>query len=381
MTYPAVQLQPGRERSLRRFHPFVFSRALAREPEDIPDGAVVRVADSGGTVLGVGHYQQRGSIRVRMLAFEDTAIDAAFWQQALRSAWRLRTSLGLTQSPDTNAFRLVHGEGDGLPGLVADWYHGHVVLQPHTEGMRQSIGHPRAALEAVLGTKLKAVIAAGAGEAGEPEGCDILEHRHRFRVNWAAGQKTGFYLDQRENRHLLARYASGRRVLNVFSYSGAFSVYALAAGATHVCSVESSRQAAAWAAENLALNDLPSERHEAVVADAFDYLKSMPAGFELVVLDPPAFAKHASARHRAIQAYRRVNAAAMRRIEPGGILFTFSCSEVVTPDLFRGAVLAAAIEAGRNIRILHQLHQPPDHPVSIFHPEGEYLKGFVLHVG
>jgi 23S rRNA (cytosine1962-C5)-methyltransferase len=272
----------------------------------------------------------------------------------------------------------VHAEGDGLPGLVIDWYNGHAVIQSHSTGMQKAVPVISETLSALFDSSLRSVSVVGQDQ--ETHSCEITEYSHRFHVDWLHGQKTGFFLDQRENRRLAAGYAEGRTVLNAFSYSGGFSVYALKAGARSVCSLDSSRQAIGWAEQNVALNGIDPARHQGIAADAMKYLKQLPEQFNFIILDPPAFAKHLSARHRAIQAYRRLNAHAFRQIAPGGIVFTFSCSQAVTPDLFRGAVLAAGIDAERNIRILHQLHQPPDHPVNLFHPESEYLKGFVLTV-
>jgi 23S rRNA (cytosine1962-C5)-methyltransferase len=376
MSTPGIKLKAGREKSLLRRHPFVFSGAIDGSP-DIEDGAVVRVLSHEGVCLGRGHYQASGSIRVRMLTFDDGPVDGAFWKTRVDGAFELRCALGLLDNPQTDAFRLIHGEGDGLPGLIADWYAGNVVLQAHSAGMSRALPDLKEALENRPRNRAGAVFTAG--EPGIPE-IQITENGHRFVVNPSQGQKTGFYLDQRDNRKLAGMFAAGRNVLNIFSYSGAFAVYALKGGAKKVCSVESSGPAGALAARNIRLNGLDETLHEAIAADAFEFLKDFDPHCDLIILDPPAFAKHMSARHAAIQAYRRINAMAMRRIAPGGLLFTFSCSQVVTPDLFRGAVLAASVDAGRTVRILYQLHQPPDHPVSVFHPEGEYLKGFALSV-
>jgi 23S rRNA (cytosine1962-C5)-methyltransferase len=383
LPYARVVLKPGKDRSVRRRHPLVFSGAVDAADAGIADGDVVSVLGRDGGCLGVGHYQSGGSIRVRMLDFEARLVDAAFWSARLGDAFALRSQLGLAGSAVTNAYRLVHGEGDGLPGLIADVYDTHVVLQPHSAGMVRAVPAIRSALAALPlppgGFAVHTAGAAADASDGVP-GCRIRENGLAFDVDWRGGQKTGFYLDQRENRALMEAYAREREVLNLFSYSGAFSVYALRGGARFVRSVDASAQALEGAARHVELNGLASDRHETVRADAFDFLKNDDRRYELVVLDPPAFAKHMSARHQAIQAYRRLNAAALQRLAPGGFLFTFSCSQVVTPDLFRGAVLAAAIDAGRPVRILHQLHQPPDHPVSLYHPEGEYLKGLALRV-
>jgi len=330
-----------------------------------------------GAFAGVGHYQQGGSIRVRILSFDDCEITPAFWERRIKSAMELRRAIGLKDNPATDSYRLVHGEGDALPGLIVDFYAGHAVVQPHSAGMTAALPEIRAALKAVLGDDLGSVSDPSTGP-GEPR--VIRENNNLFKVDWTGGQKTGFYLDQRVNRALVQSLSADRSVLNVFSYTGAFAVYALKGGARHVISVESSRPANAMAAENTRLNGLDPASHDVVAADAFEFLKSPGENHDMVILDPPAFAKHLSARHAAIQAYRRINALAMQAVRRGGILFTFSCSQVVTADLFRGAVFAAALDAGREARILYRLQQPPDHPVSIHHPEGEYLKGLALLV-
>jgi 23S rRNA (cytosine1962-C5)-methyltransferase len=377
--YPVVVLQRGREKSLERRHPWVFSRGVESCPEEAQDGDIVAVCGSRGQYLGVGHFQQEGSIRVRVLSFDPCQIDDAFWVRRLGDAWQARVSLGLAGAEGTTAFRLVHGEGDQLPGLIIDWYAGHAVIECHSSGMQQSEPQIRAALQEVLGTQVKSIWPDPRSQALTCT--EIRETGLRFHVDWQKGQKTGFFIDQRVNRRLVGEYAAGQRVLNAFSYSGGFSVYALAAGAAHVTSVDSSAQALDWARLNVKLNGFADDgRHEAVRADVFDFLKENPAEYGVVVLDPPAFAKHLSARHQAIQAYRRLNAMGMRQVAPGGILFTFSCSQVVTADLFRGAVTAAAIDVGRPVQVLHELTQPPDHPVSLFHPEGAYLKGLALRI-
>lgn len=375
-----VCLRKGREQSVLRRHPWVFSGGVARIGGDPRDGQLVRVLAADGALLGTGHFQAGGSIRVRLLRFGPGEVDSAFWEERLSNALLLRQALGLVASADTTAYRLVHGEGDGLPGLVIDRYADHLVIQFHSEGMAQSERLICAALERVCGVRPDSIHRAGVVAEGEAPGAEIREYGRSFWVDWQRGQKTGFYLDQRENRALVASMAKGKSVLNAFSYSGGFSVSSLAAGAERVVSVDASAQALTWCEENIRRNGLPETRHTAVRADVLDYLRSPAEEFDLIVLDPPAFAKHLSARHRAITAYRRLNAMALRAITPGGIVFTFSCSQVVTPDLFRGAVLAAGIEAKRAVRILGQLHQPADHPVGLFHPESEYLKGLVLSV-
>jgi len=383
-----VFLKSGRDRSVLRRHPWVFSGAVSRIEGEPFDGDLVRVMDAKGErCLGVGHCQQHGSISVRMLAFAEVTVDAAFWAGRLAEAYAMRQSLGLIGS-DTNAYRLVHGEGDMLPGLIIDIYDRSAVVEIHSTGMAGSVELIADALIAGAAGEIETVYASGVGEAGSelvrgegPAEVSILEHGLRFHVDMVEGQKTGFFLDQRENRQLLASYATGKRVLNSYCYTGGFSAYALKAGATSVVSVDSSKRAMEMVERNLALNDVEMTRHESVTADVQEYLRQHPGEYDVIVLDPPAFAKHKSARHQAIQAYHRINALALKQLAPGGLLFTFSCSQVVDPKLFRGAVLAAAIDAKRHVRILHQLHQPADHPVSMFHPEGEYLKGFVLQVG
>ncbi|QDA60154.1 class I SAM-dependent rRNA methyltransferase [Hymenobacter jejuensis] len=391
-----ITLKPGKDHSLRRFHPWVFSGAIARMQGEAVEGEVVTVQASNGELLGMGHYAP-GSIAVRMLAFGADAPqpDAAFWEDRLRNAYELRQRLGLTGTGNTNVFRLVHAEGDGLPGLIIDVYGDVAVIQAHSAGMYRTRPQIAAALQAVLGTHLRAIYdksaetvpAKAAPEAknnyllGESTGNEhiVEENGHRFAVDWETGQKTGFFIDQRDNRALLARYAPGRRVLNTFCYTGGFSVYALEAGAELVHSVDSSKRAIELTDRNAALT-AHADRHEAYAQDVFSFLKERHNQYDLIVLDPPAFAKHLSARHNALMGYKRLNVAGIKQIAPGGILFTFSCSQVVSMELFEGAIMAAAIEAGRPARILHRLTQPADHPVSLFHPEGEYLKGLVLAV-
>jgi len=378
MSYPVVSIRKQRVPSLLRRHPWVFSGAVHHIDGNPKDGDLVSVTAPNGSFLGTGHFQSKGSIQVRILSFSDQIIDDSFWQHRFTDAVSVRKDLGLVSSPDTTAFRLVHAEGDGLPGLVIDWYNGHAVIQPHSSGMQSAVPVISNTLSTLFGDSLRSVSIAG--QEQDTHSCEITEHGHRFHVDWLRGQKTGFFLDQRENRRLVAEYAKDKTVLNAFSYSGGFSVYALKAGAKSVHSLDSSQLAIEWAEKNITLNDIDPDRHHSVNADAMKYLKHLPEQFDLIILDPPAFAKHLSARHRAIQAYRRINAYAFSQIAPGGIVFTFSCSQAVTADLFRGAILAAGIDAKRNIRILHQLTQPPDHPINLFHPESEYLKGFVLAV-
>ncbi len=387
---PEVILRKGKETAVKRRHPWIFSGAIARESPALQDGDMVRVSGAGGEFLAVGHYHN-GSIKIRILSYEPVAVDGAFWEKKLADAWALREQLGLL---NTDAFRLVHGEGDQLSGLVIDIYAGVAVLQAHSIGMHRCIGDIAGALRSLLGDRLAAAYdksretlpadyAAGIsngflfGSAPLPRIC--TEYGRKFEVDFEKGQKTGFFLDQRENRQLLAHYAPGKRVLNTFSYSGGFSVFALSAGASEVLSVDISEKAMALCERNVELNEGRS-RHKGLVEDVMKWLKSPGGQYDIVVLDPPAFAKSLQARHRALQGYKRLNAEGLKRVTPGGLLFTFSCSQVVDKMLFYNTVVAAAMEAGREVQVLHHLTQGPDHPVNIFHPEGHYLKGLVLRV-
>ncbi len=385
---PVLTLKAGKDQSARRFHPWIFSGAVASPVHDLQDGDVVQVCDAQGQALGTGHFQT-GSIMVRLFSFEAVVPDQTFWAEKLREALASRQRLGLP-SPDTNAYRLVHGEGDCLPGLIVDMYADTAVVQAHSAGMQRDRYHLAAALRAVLGTAVRGIYfrapadpeGAAAGEwlLGQADGLvTIREHGLRFEVDVMGGQKTGFFLDQRQNRLLLGQLARGRRVLNTFAYTGGFSMYALHGGATAVDSVDVSARAVAQADHHAALNGV-ADRHRSFGQDVFQFLQRCPDDYDLIVLDPPAFAKHKSARHRALKGYQRLNAEALQRLRPGGLLFTFSCSQVVSAELFYNAVVAAAIQSRRSLRVWHRLTQPADHPVSIFHPEGEYLKGLVLEV-
>lgn len=392
-TLPSLRLRRGKEESLDRLHPWVFSGALTEMPRDIEEGSVVRVTAHDGRLIGVGHFQI-GSIAVRMLDFADTVIDENFFATRLAQAYALRKTLGL-QRHDNTAFRLVHGEGDFLPGLVVDVYGDTAVVQAHSPGMHY--------VRDIVARRLTRLPGAGIANVyyksettlpykarldpqndyiiGQYSGNVALENGLKFHIDWLRGQKTGFFVDQRDNRSLLRRYSAGRRVLNMFCYTGGFSVYALAGGAAEVVSVDSSAKAVSLTDANVQLNFPGDTRHRAVAEDAFKHLDTMqPGAYDLIVLDPPAFAKHRSALHNALQGYRRLNARAFEKIAPGGVLFTFSCSQAVSREQFRLAVFSAAAQSRRNVRILHQLTQPADHPVSIYHPEGEYLKGLVLYV-
>ena len=392
--YKKIVLKPGKEESLLRFHPWIFSGAILQTDAGIAEGDVVRVQTADGAFIAVGHYQV-GSIAVRVLSFHDVAIDHAFWTARLASALRVRQCVGLVGHADNNTYRLVHGEGDHLPGLVIDCYGATAVMQAHSVGMHVSREAICKALVEVMDGRIENVyyksettlpFKAGLGQEngfiyGHTEDNTAIENGLRFRVDWLRGQKTGFFVDQRENRALLERYARGRHVLNMFCYTGGFSVYAMRGGAAGVHSVDSSAKAVELTEDNVARNFPGDSRHEAFCEDAFKYLDHAPADqYDLVVLDPPAFAKHRGALRNALKGYTRLNLKGFEHIKSGGLLFTFSCSQVVTKDQFRNAVFTAAAQAGRKVRILHQLHQPVDHPVNIFHPEGEYLKGLVLYV-
>jgi 23S rRNA (cytosine1962-C5)-methyltransferase len=385
MNYPTLQVKDKSLKSLERKHPWVFSGGLNIPSQPIEDGSPVFLT-KGKKVLATGHYAN-GSIAVRILDFSEKIIDKHFYEDKIGKAIKLRSNLDLP-SDKTNAFRLIHGEGDGLPGLIVDIYGEYAVIQMHSSGMHRDLPLIRKALEKHEIAKFFIPLSAEKGAQIEiPEHLadetEILEHGLKFKVNWATGQKTGFFLDQRENRRLLGEFSKGKKVLNAFSYTGGFSIYALANGAREVHSLDSSKKATAGCEAHVALNGFDPSRHRAITEDALRYLSAeqmRKEAYDLIVLDPPAFAKHRSARHKAVQAYKRINALAMKTIAPGGILFTFSCSQVVTPDLFNHTIASAAMETGRNIRILQHLHQPPDHPVSIFHPEGEYLKGLLLQV-
>lgn len=386
-------LRRGKAESLKRFHPWVFSGAIDRCDGKPQEGDLVRVISHEGEVLGYGHCQI-GSIAVRMLTFGDETVDAAFWQQRLAEAFRMRKTLRLSGRADNDIYRLVHGEGDRLPGLIVDVYGRTAVMQAHSVGMHVNRETIAKALVAASGGLIDNVYyksettlpykaeldGANGFLLGNDEGNVATENGLRFHIDWLNGQKTGFFVDQRENRSLLEHYAPGRQVLNMFCYTGGFSVYALRGGAELVHSVDASAKAIELTRANVELNFPGDLRHEAYTADAFKYLEEAGNNYDLIVLDPPAFAKHRDALRNALKGYTRLNAMAFRKIKPGGILFTFSCSQAVSKEQFRLAVFTAATQSGRHVRILHQLHQPADHPINIYHPEGEYLKGLVLYV-
>ena len=393
MEYCKVFLKPKKEESLLRFHPWVFSGAIQSVEGDPEEGDLVEVYGANQRFLAIGHYQI-GSIAVRVLSFTPIAIDDAFWVERIRIAYELRKTLRLAGVENNNTFRLIHGEGDNLPGLVIDMYAHTAVMQAHSVGMHYARHQIAEALKAVLGDTLqniyykseatlpyKANLGSEDGYLFGGEVEDIaIENGLKFCVDWQKGQKTGFFVDQRENRSLLEYYAKDRSVLNMFCYTGGFSFYAMRGGAKVVHSVDSSAKAISLTKKNVELNFPGDPRHEAYAEDAFKYLEKMGSNYDLIILDPPAFAKHKNVLRNDLQGYRKLNAIAFEKIKPGGILFTFSCSQVVIKENFRLAVFSAAAQSGRSVRILHQLTQPADHPVNIYHPEGEYLKGLVLYI-
>ena len=393
MKHCKVFLKPKKEESLLRFHPWVFSGAIQSFEGQPEEGDLVEVYGAHNRYLGIGHFQI-GSIAVRILSFQQQEIDQAFWENRIRIAYELRKTLRLTASERNNTYRLVHGEGDNLPGLVIDMYAHTAVMQAHSVGMHRARHQIAEALKQILGDTLQNIYykseatlpykANLGSEDGYLLGGDVediaLENGLRFCVDWQKGQKTGFFVDQRENRSLLEHYAKDRAVLNMFCYTGGFSFYAMRGGAKVVHSVDSSAKAIALTNKNVSLNFPGDPRHQAFAEDAFKYLEHMGSNYDLIILDPPAFAKHKDVLRNALQGYRKLNAIAFEKIKPGGILFTFSCSQVVSKEHFRLAVFSAAAQSGRSVRILHQLTQPADHPVNIYHPEGEYLKGLVLYV-
>ena len=392
LPYPSVFLKKGKEISLYRKHHWIFSGAIQRIDGNVSEGDLVHVRDYAGGFLATGFYGN-GSIAVRIISFTETPIDEHFWTQKIKAAYQLRKKIGLTDSSQTNVYRLFHGEGDFVPGLIIDYYNGTAVIQAHQLGIHRQIPLIVNALLATYGSGISAVFDKSTATLhdtsaentdglvyGTPTTHVVTEHGHRFEIDWEKGQKTGFFIDQRENRQLISSYSHGKKVLNAFCYSGGFSVYALQAGAREVHSVDISKNAIEMTEKNVQLNAEGASRHSGIEADVMQYIKEISGDFDVIVLDPPAFAKHVRSRHKAIQAYKRLNATAMRHIPAGGILFTFSCSQVVDQVLFNHTITAAALEADRNIRILHQLTQPADHPINIFHQETAYLKGLVVYV-
>ena len=398
--YKQVYLKRGKEESLLRFHPWVFSGAINKIEEGLEEGDIVRVLTHDKRFIAVGHFQI-GSIAVRVLSFHDVKIDDTFWESRLSAALQVRQAIGVIREEPTSVgvfpnttYRLVHGEGDNLPGLVIDVYGKTAVMQAHSVGMHVCREVIAKALVKVMGDKLDSIYyksettlpyKAELGQEngfiyGETDNNIAIENGLMFHIDWLKGQKTGFFIDQRENRSLLEYYAKGRSVLNMFCYTGGFSVYAMRGGAEVVHSVDSSAKAIELTNKNIELNFPNDSRHEAICEDAFKYLDDNDGKYDLIILDPPAFAKHRNALKNGLRGYTRLNVKGFEKIKPGGILFTFSCSQVVTKDNFRQAVFTAAAQAGRKVRILHQIHQPADHPINIYHPEGEYLKGLVLYV-
>ena len=391
--YKTVHLKKGKEESLKRFHPWIFSGAIHHLDEDISEGEIVRVVTFMGDFIAIGHYQI-GSIAVRVLSFQDIHVDETFWEARLGSALVMRRGIGMADNPQNDTYRLVHGEGDNLPGLIIDCYGKTAVMQAHSVGMHNNRFDICKALIKIMGDRIEQVYYKSEttlpykAELGQENGFihgsteeDVaIENGLKFHVDWLKGQKTGFFIDQRENRSLLEHYAKGRSVLNMFCYTGGFSVYAMRGQAKLVHSVDSSAKAVELTNQNIALNFPQDTRHEAFCEDAFKYLDTHDGKYDLIVLDPPAFAKHRSTLRNALKGYTRLNVKGFQQIKSGGILFTFSCSQVVMKEQFRNAVFTAAAKAGRKVRILHQLHQPADHPINIYHPEGEYLKGLVLYV-
>ena len=396
MVIPKIVLRRGKEESLSRRHPWIFSGAIysVESQDELVEGQIVDLYSANGIFLARGHYQI-GSITVRVLTFEEEQINCDWWKEKIESAYNVRQTLGLTDNADTTCYRLIHGEGDNLPGLVVDIYDTTAVVQCHSVGMYRSRKEIADAIVAVFGDKIKAIYDKSAQTVpykanlnpvdgylyGSAEKDNVvLENGNKFLVNWEEGQKTGFFIDQRFNRELVKKYAAGRTVLNTFCYTGGFSVYALAGGAKEVCSIDASEKAVRLADANIAHNFGENAPHHSIACDAVEYLKNIGDKYDMIILDPPAFAKHHKVLGNAMQGYKRLNARALSQIKSGGILFTFSCSQAVSKELFRTTVFTAAAIAGRKVRILHQLTQPTDHPIHIYHPEGEYLKGLVLYV-
>jgi 23S rRNA (cytosine1962-C5)-methyltransferase len=390
MTYPILHIRKGKEQSLMRRHPWVFSGAIESSTESLKDGDLVCLMTRKDQFLGIGHFQH-ATISVRILSFEYEEIDQAFFDRKIKKAVDSRINIGLL-SKQNNIFRVCHGEGDELPGLVIDFYNGVAVIQCHSIGMYFSVEMIANALKNAFGKKLTAVYSKSTDTL--PKRTDVtdaylfgscetphvaLENGVKYNIDWITGQKTGFFIDQRVNRRILGEYSKGKKVLNTFCYSGGFSLQALNHGASLVHSLDSSKKAIALTDDNIILNNY-TEKHLSICADAMDYMKDLQEDYDIIVLDPPAFAKHREKRHQAIQGYKRLNAHAIRQIKPGGIIFTFSCSQVIDKALFTNTIIAAAIESGRNVRILEQIHQPADHPIHAFHPEGEYLKGLIIQV-
>jgi len=388
-----ITLKPGKDEAVKRFHPWIFSGAIDKINGSIDEGDVVEVYSNRDEYLATGHYQI-GSIAVRIFSFKKETPDLDFWKAKLNAAYSLRKVLNLTENSETNVYRLVHAEGDALPGLIIDFYNGTAVIQSHSIGMHYAKPLIVEALKDIYQDSLKAIYDKSAETLpkmakidcsdgylyGAAATNEAVEYGHKFFVDWENGQKTGFFIDQRENRKLFSEFVNGKKILNTFCYSGGFSIYALKAGAKLVHSVDSSKKAIELTEKNLILNGISSSQHCSYTDDTLEFLKKADSLYDIIILDPPAYAKHNDARHHAIQGYKRLNALALSKINNGGMLFTFSCSQVIHRQLFNATITAASIESERKVKILHQLSQPADHPVNIYHPEGEYLKGLVLHV-
>jgi len=390
MSVKTLIIRKNKQGSVERFHPWVFSGAIETDTSDIREGEIVDIRDKGNRFIARGHFQP-STIAVRVLSFEEREIDADFFREKIQDAVNMRLSLGLLNEQN-NIFRLIHGEGDSLPGLIVDFYNGVAVIQCHSIGMFQSLELISLGLQHALGDKLTAIYSKSSDTLparleisneyifGNCETPHIaLENGVQYNIDWINGQKTGFFIDQRENRSLLKKYAAGKKVLNTFCYSGGFSLSAIAGDALLAHSLDSSKKAIELTDANVMLNKM-EDKHKSIVADTMEYIRELPESYDIIILDPPAFAKHRDKRHKAIQGYKRLNEHAIRQIKPGGLIFTFSCSQVVDKFLFNNTIIAAAIESGRKVRIIEQLHQPADHPVNAFHPEGEYLKGLVIQV-
>ncbi len=386
-----VILKSGKDESVKRFHPWIFSGAIKKMSSEHIEGALVQVFDNKDNFLGTGHYQ-KGSIAVRLISFEKEDVDTAFWQRKLNSAYNYRKACGITELPDTNTYRLVHAEADGMPGLIIDYYNGHLVFQAHSIGMHKQRHLFADILQEIYSNRLKCIYdkssdtlpfgyaAANGFLFGAASKCQVVECGHHFIIDYVGGQKTGFFIDQRENRKLLSNYVKNKKVLNTFCYSGGFSIYALKHGAEMVHSVDSSKKALQMLEDNIMVNAVEKNNHTSFASDSLDFLKNSKEAYDIIILDPPAYAKHRNVRHNAVQGYKRLNAEALKRINSGGLLFTFSCSQVVNHALFKATITSAAISAGRKTKIIHQLSQAVDHPVNVYHPESEYLKGLVLYV-
>jgi 23S rRNA (cytosine1962-C5)-methyltransferase len=396
MNIKQIRLKPTKEKSILRFHPWVFSGAIKEVDSDVMEGDIVEVISNKGRYLATGHYQI-GTISVRIFEFKQQPIDDQYWSTKIAKAISLRKDLGFIDNKTTNIFRLVHAEGDEMPGCIIDVYNTAAIVQFHSFGMWQLRNTFSEIIQKLL-PKIEYIYDKSSKtlpekfivdntitnsylyKSGKEDQVVATEHNNLFKIDWINGQKTGFFIDQRENRQLLGQLSKGKKVLNTFCYSGGFSIFALNGGAKEVHSLDSSKKAIELVEKNLELIDSDVGKHELIVDDAMDFIKNLKEDYDIIVLDPPAFAKHQKVRHKAIQGYKRLNGRAIEQIKPGGILFTFSCSQVIDKELFRHTILSAAINAGRSVKILHQLHQPADHPVNIYHPESEYLKGLVLKI-